>query len=251
MTSKSLIRRRCLLLFVLCVGLYVKPTIAQSQSFVLTGRITEVPVGSGPPISNVTVTLVLNSTTQRTTLTNSTGDFSFAEIPAGSNYEVTPGKPGFTFNPVSQGGTNLSQNRTLFFTGAGSQIPTLNLILEQSGPNPNQAAALDSQLLIRDPFLVLNPANVFANSGDRNTRVAIFVASLQLLSGEPPSAVVVNLIDSGGQSRDIPAESVVQIGNLFAQVVFRLPDNLPVGICTLRVRAHSMVSNDGQIRIRQ
>jgi hypothetical protein len=125
------------------------------------------------------------------------------------------------------------------------------LILETSGPSPDTAAALDSLLFLRDPFQVVNGANWLNTGSDRNTRVIVFVINLQLAQGETASSVVVNLIDSNNQSHDIAAQDVQPVPNFpFTQVIFRLPDNLPVGTCTIRIKAHGQVSNAGTIRIR-
>jgi hypothetical protein len=69
--------------------------------------------------------------------------------------------------------------------------------------------------------------------------------------GETPASVVVNLIDSNNQSYDIAAKDVRPIpGFDFTQVMFRLPDNLAVGTCTIKLKAHSLISNVGTIRIK-
>ena len=122
---------------------------------------------------------------------------------------------------------------------------------EQSGPAVDQAAAFDLFTLVRDPFPVIN-ANDFLHLGsDKNTRVILYVNNLPMLPGEPPSVVVVNLVGSNGQSFDVPAEDVRPVANLgFVQVIFRLPDNLAPGTCTLRIKAHGQVSNAGTIRIK-
>jgi hypothetical protein len=79
----------------------------------------------------------------------------------------------------------------------------------------------------------------------------ILVTNLQLLPGELPSAVVVNLVASNGQSQNLPAETVSPITSLgLTQVIFRLPGNLPVGVCTIKVTAHGQTTNTGTIRIR-
>ena len=85
---------------------------------------------------------------------------------------------------------------------------------------------------------------------DRNTRVAIFAVNLTLNQNETASSVLVNLVDNGGQSRDIPAEDVRPILNSnFTQVTFRLPDDLPAGNCVVAIKAHNQTSNIGRIRI--
>jgi hypothetical protein len=95
---------------------------------------------------------------------------------------------------------------------AGGQVvtnqPALLLILEESGPDPNLVAALESVILLRDPFPVSRFETWFNFGVDTNTRVMVFVANLQLNQGEASSAVLVKLTDSINQSFDVPAEDV-------------------------------------------
>lgn len=126
----------------------------------------------------------------------------------------------------------------------------IQLILDESGPDPDQVAALDSVLFLRDPFPIMNSANLLNQESDKNTKVVIFVTNLQLAQGEPSSAVVVNLIDSNNQSHDLAAEDVRPVPTFaFAQVIFRLPDGLAAGTCRVRVTAHGQVSNAGTVRV--
>lgn len=127
----------------------------------------------------------------------------------------------------------------------------LQLILEQSAPDPNQAAAVDTQLFFRDPFPIVNPANLLNQGSDRNTRATVFVTNLVLAQGENASSVTINIIDANKQSYDVAAEDVRTVPNFtFAQVVFRLPNNLAAGSATVRVSARGQVSNPGVIRIK-
>jgi len=127
----------------------------------------------------------------------------------------------------------------------------MQLILDTSGPAVDQLAALDSMLFIRDPLPVVNAADVLNQGSDKNTRVIVFVTNLQLTPGETSSSVVINLIDVNNQSYNIPAEDVRPVPDSnFTQVIFRLPNNLPAGTCTLKINAHGQVSNAGTIRIR-
>jgi hypothetical protein len=72
-----------------------------------------------------------------------------------------------------------------------------------------------------------------------------------LLPGETAASIVVNLSDSNSQSFDLTAEEVRTVPNFtFTQVVFRLPNNVAIGACTIRIKAHGQVSNPGTIRIR-
>lgn len=128
---------------------------------------------------------------------------------------------------------------------------SLQLVTEENGPDPNQIAALDSLLLLRDPFPIVNTKQILANQGtDRNTRLLFFVKNLQLAQGETANAVRIHLIDAFGQTFDGPAEDVRTMPNSdFTQVKFRLPDNLTPGICTVWIEAHAQLSNQGFIRI--
>jgi len=125
------------------------------------------------------------------------------------------------------------------------------LLLEESGPVANLAAALDSVLFVRDPFPVINSADLLNLGGDRNTRVNVFVSNLHLLPGETASDITIHLVDSNNQSIDLTAEAVRLVPNEdFTQVVFRLPDNISIGACTVTVTFHAQVTNPGLIRIR-
>ena len=125
--------------------------------------------------------------------------------------------------------------------------PTIELMLDQSGPAADQASALDSMLLVRDPFLVLNTANLLNTTSDKNTRVVIFVRNLPNV---PASSVVVNLIDSGNNTQDITAQDVRAVPNQdFIQITFRLPSNLPAGTCRIKVVSQGLFSNTATFRI--
>ncbi|HEX8492463.1 MAG TPA: choice-of-anchor B family protein [Pyrinomonadaceae bacterium] len=129
----------------------------------------------------------------------------------------------------------------------------LQLMLDESGPGANQAVALDSILFLRDPFPIVNAANLLFKGTDHNTRVVVFVNNLQLAQGETPSSssVIVSLISSNNQPYNVTAEKVRLVPAFsFAQVVFRLPDNLSPGTYTLKVKAHGQESNSGTIRIK-
>lgn len=131
----------------------------------------------------------------------------------------------------------------------GATAP-LQLLRDESGPDPIQAAALDSMLALRDPFPVVNVLNLLNTSADKNTRVSLFVRNLQLGQGETAASVIVRLVDSNNQSQDIPAEAVMPVQNTdLTQVTFRLPNGLPAGKCIVEVRAQGRSSNSGTFRI--
>jgi hypothetical protein len=134
-------------------------------------------------------------------------------------------------------------------TNCGSAA--MQIMLEESGPDPNQAAAFDAVLFLRDPFPVVNGGNLFSLPADPNTRVLLFVTNLQLAQGETAAAVTVNLIDSANQTYNISAQDVRSVPNqTFTQVTFRLPNNLAVGTCQIKVIAHGVTSNTATLRIK-
>jgi hypothetical protein len=62
---------------------------------------------------------------------------------------------------------------------------------------------------------------------------------------------MVNLTGSNNEAYNLPAEDVRPvISSNFAQVVFRLPDALAPGTCTIKVKARGQESNLGTIRIK-
>ena len=126
----------------------------------------------------------------------------------------------------------------------------LHLILDELGPAADQATALESILLVRDPFHVQSIA-IWLNLGaDRRTRVIVFASGLELAVGELPSSVVVSLVDGNNQTHEVPAEDVRVVPNFpFTQVVFALPTNLSPGVCKVTLKAQGKVSNTATIRI--
>ena len=132
--------------------------------------------------------------------------------------------------------------------GPANNSVQFQILLDQSGPAGDQAAAVDSILLLRDPFLVVNSASLFNPVSDPNTRLVIFVINMPIV---PASSVLVNLIDSNNQSYNIPPQDVRLLPNFeFVQIVFRLPSNLPVGMCKIKVIAQGQSTNTATFRIR-
>jgi len=210
---------------------------ATASSHTISGRVTQ-PNGTAG-VSGVTVALSGSQTAS--TSTGSNGNYSFTVL-HGGNYSLTPSNSNSTFTPLSRSFSNVTVDQTGDFTAAF----ILQLILDDTG----QAAAVDSMLHTRDPFPVKNTSAL--NHGVvRNTRVAIFLSNFQLGAGELPSSVVINLVGSNSQTYDLPAEDVRVTPNpAFTQVIFRLPDTLSPGTCTLFVKARGLTSNIGAFRIK-
>ena len=148
-------------------------------------------------------------------------------------------------NPTGGGALGTPATATLTINS-----PPLRLGFDASGPGVLQAAALDALYGMRDPFPVIQVSDLFNPGPDRNTRVMVFVANLQLAPGDVASIVKVNLLDSLGQSHDLDAVDVRQASvPEFTQVTFRLPDNLPAGVVVIKVKSRDQESNAGTIRI--
>jgi hypothetical protein len=145
--------------------------------------------------------------------------------------------------------SNLSGAQFLNNQGFGTIIDddVLNMLLEEAGPNPNQAAALDAVLLVRDPFRPFMPE--WFSAVPQSTRVMLYAQNLKLNPNEQPSAVFVRFLTNNQILIDVSAEDVRPLRESeFTQVVFRLP-NLQPGTYTIMIRAHSRLSNAGTIRI--
>jgi Calx-beta domain-containing protein len=175
-----------------------------------------------------------------------------------------PGEVTHTVDVQIIGDTNLEANETFFVNiteafattiadgqGVGTILDDdILLAVEQPGPTPQQAAALESLLFTRDPFRVKSAVDWFNLPPGQNTLVLIFAQNLRLNQGESASSVIVNLVDSNGQPFNVPATDVRAVPNVdLTQVLFSLPDNLVSGTCNVTIKAHGQMSNTGTIRI--
>jgi hypothetical protein len=129
---------------------------------------------------------------------------------------------------------------------------TLQLLLDESGPAADQAAALETWLFLRDPFRIQRSSTWVNLGADLNSRVMLFAGNVTLNQGETSAAVTVTLVDGNGQTFTVLAEDVRAIPDTsFSQVVFRLPDNLAAGVCLVTINLRGQTSNTGTIRIVQ
>jgi len=150
--------------------------------------------------------------------------------------------------------SNASGASILLAQGLGTiqDDDVLELVLEESGPDPNQAAAVDTRLQTRDPFRVLIPDWLRPTETDQNTRIMLLARGLQLNPGEPSQAVFVRFTAQNGAIFEFSAEDVRPIPNSeFTQVSVRLNNVLVPGTYTVFIRAHQRFSNSGVIRIVQ
>jgi hypothetical protein len=175
-----------------------------------------------------------------------------------------PGTVTRTFDVPIIGDTNLEPNETFLVDlsdafgttiadgeGVGTILDDDTLLmLEDTGPAPQQAAAFESLLFTRDPFRVKSSVDWFNLPPGQNTLVMVFAQNLRLNQGETAVNVVVNLVDGNNQSFDVAATDVRAVQNVdLTQVIFRLPDTLAPGTCKVSIKAHGQTSNVGTIRI--
>lgn len=77
----------------------------------INGSVT---TASGGAIPNVT--LSLSGSQSSSTTSDASGNYSFTNLPAGSDYTVTPSRPNYSFSPASQSFSGLAANQTATFT---------------------------------------------------------------------------------------------------------------------------------------
>jgi len=128
----------------------------------------------------------------------------------------------------------------------------IRLLLEESGPTANQVAAVDSVLFLRDPFRVVNPANMVKGPFILNTGVIVFAENLELAFFESASAVNVIVTDSNNTTFNMIAVQVTPVsisGLNLKQVNFLLPTGIAPGTCVLKLLLHGHFSNSVTFRI--
>ena len=239
-----------------------------------TVSINDVNIAEG---NTGTTNLVFTVTLSKTSAVTVSIDFATADGTAqtsDSDYQSASGT--LTFNPgeqtktitVSINGDQKTENDETVFVNLNNPVnavvadaqgvgtilndDTLLLLLDESGPAANQAAALETWLSLRDPFRVQRSSTWVNLGADLNTRLMLFAANLTLNQGETAAVVTVTLVDGNGQTFNVTAEDVRAVANTsFTQVVFRLPDTLAAGDCLVTIKAHGQTSNPGTIRIVQ
>ncbi|HEX3142355.1 MAG TPA: hypothetical protein VHQ64_00155 [Pyrinomonadaceae bacterium] len=119
------------------------------------------------------------------------------------------------------------------------------ILLDESGPDVNQAAAFEATCLVRDPFHLVSQYPWFVPANDQNTRVTVFVTNV--VAG---SQVTITLVDARGQISRFGAENILDSpGNAFSQMTFRLPGGLAPGPCSITVTNSAGVSNAASFRV--
>ena len=80
------------------------------------------------------VTVTLSGAQAAATTTDAQGNFSFANLPAGGNYTVTPALAHHTFSPASQSFNDLSADARAAFAAAAVSYRVAGLVTEKGAP---------------------------------------------------------------------------------------------------------------------
>ncbi len=126
-------------------------------------------------------------------------------------------------------------NLVLSFPGVGvaqgSPFTATIIVLDNDKPlifteeNTSRAIALDSVLMLHDPFPLGNLRNF---SSDQHTRIMLFAVGIELMPGEDPSALSVQVEDTQNRVYPLVVEDVRKVPNYdwLSQVVVRLPESI-------------------------
>ena len=113
----------------------------------------------------------------------------------------------------------------------GSPFRSTITILDDDKPlivteeNTGRAAALDSVLLLREPFPLGSLHNL---SSDQRTRIILFATGIELLPTESASAIAVQLEDNQNRIYPLVVEDVRKVPNFdwLSQIVVKLPASI-------------------------
>jgi hypothetical protein len=195
------------LLILLVSPIPERRTVNAQATFTISGRVSEAPAGTGVGISGVTVTLTHGST-QTIFMTLNDGNFSFPGISAGSNWELRPTKPNYTFHPVTQGGSGLNTNQVVNFicTVCGSTAPNtvqFNAATATATETLNATTKVDLSVTRTGDTSGAATVNYASSDGTANDRSDYLAAlgTLRFQAGEASKTISVFIVDdSYGES---------------------------------------------------
>lgn len=190
-------------------------------------------------------TVFLSGTQARTTTTDASGRYSFADVPGGGNFIITPALPNYSFSPQSQTINNLSADAVFSFTARlNTGVPIL--ISEE---NSTRALALDSVLSLREPF---QATSQYSWGSERQTRIMLFATNFELLPGVPLSAITAEAEDSAHRIYSLPVEYVGKAAGFswLNCIVVRLsPEMGDIGDVLVRISYQGVSSNRARVGI--
>ena len=213
--------------------------VTQSTGFTISGRVA---TASNANLAGVT--LILSGAQGGSTLSDSSGNYSFANLSAG-NYTVTPSKTAFSFSPANESFLNLSSNQTANFTA--SLIPQVPILVSEE--TTTRAIALDSVMQLREPFQATSPV-IWGVDG--RTRVTLFVMNFSLNAGENISILTADAEDASHRIYQLGVEAVNIVPNQpwLTAITVRLHNDMgDLGDVLIRVAARGVFSNRVRLAI--
>ena len=209
-------------------------------TYAITGRVTKAGANG---LAGATVTLSGSATDTQTTDTS--GNYSFVNLPAGGNYTITASKPNYTCTPAALTVANLNADQIGNFSAQlNFGVPVLLTL-----PNTTRAVALDSVFHTDEPFL---PRYIGAWGTDNRTRIILFAQNFQLAAGEGAEAFTADAEDASGRHYALTVEYVVADDEVshVTNIVIRLSDDLTdVGDVLLQITFRGIVSNRVRVGI--
>ena len=224
---------------------------AYSQTATFSGRVTDSTTGLGLP--DVAVVAIGNQTGTRIALSNAQGDYTLV-MGTNTNIKLRAYRKSFVFNPVFFGITSIggpiTGSHPLNFSGTSFPILIfLQAPILLTEDSSLQALALDSVLLTRDPFPLVN-VNYFGT--DNRTRIKLLVVDFDLFSGETLSMISVQGIDNSAITHDLRVEDVRVIPGTpwMTQLTVRAPEAIATpNVLTITVAARGQISNAVTVRL--
>lgn len=206
----------------------------------ISGKVSDV---NGAVVAGASVTLSGSSAAVGTT--NSQGNYSIANVPAGGTYTITASKPNYTFTPGAVTLSDLASDQIQNFDAKlNFGVPVL-----LCQPNSNRAVALDSVLHANEPFATKYQ---YPWGIDNQTRIILFVDNFKLRRGEGVEALTADAEDAAGHHYKLRVEYVGLNSDLESvhSVIVRLADELgDVGDVLIQVTYRGIASNRVRIGI--
>jgi hypothetical protein len=227
---------------------------AQQPAVTFSGTVTDQNTGQG--IGDVAIVALGDQTGTRVAVTDAQGNYTLP-FGANTNIKLRAYKPTFIFNPISTtlisfGGFPITGARTRDFSGAS--FPFAILIFAQppillTADESLDALTLDGVLHMRDPF---TPINNDYFGPDKRTRIKLFLADLDLYSGETLSLITVQALDAQQGSHVLSVEDRRKVPGVpwLFQLTVLLPSGLTVpNDLSVSVLLRGHVSNLAKLRI--
>ena len=223
------------------------PQLSQDQTinFILvthtiSGKVSNV---NGAIVAGATITL--SGSNEAIGTTDSAGNYSFANVPAGGTYTITVSKPNYTVTPGAVTLSDLASDQILNFSAKlNFGVPVL-----LCQPNSTRAVALDLVLHANEPF---DTKYQYPWGIDDQTRIILFVDNFKLRRGEGIEALTVDAADASGHHYNLRVEYVELASDLQSvhSVVVRLADELgDVGDVLVQVTYRGVASNRARVGI--